>query len=802
VPIRATIPRNLDELSAHLGTLRAAAGSPSYAEIARRIGALRGGVEPAKVTVYDCFRRGRRRLDDALVGDIARALGMPEPEATALRDRARELNGDRAAVHVEVTAASRDAHGVIGRERLVAGIPQAPVVVLTGLPGVGTSSVASVLAQGETLTVQLRASHLGGRVADPVEVLRRMLGALGYRSVPYELARLRERLALEARDRTVVLEDATDSALVSALVVPGVRYVITARAPLDGLEDQPGLSGLAVHRVTVPPLADDDALALLSALLDAPRDEPALARLVRVAGGLPLDLVMLAATVGASPGWSLDDLADRFEREPASSRMRPALHAALAALDPTDAEVLRVAALFDREVDVAVLRAVFPHADAALTRLAARHLVTVDEERVGMHATVFAFVREEARASLPVSARRAVAERAGATILVALESEPEYAAREYATVFAVAAAASEHELDDVVERVALAAYPALAEWSMWAEALRLHELASRAAALELVPELALNVAVCAEKLGRYDEALMILNRVRRVASGSAFARTWNQIGSVHRRMSRFDEALRAYRQAATAAKAGGDPFVEGRARGNLADTLRIVARYAEAEKGYARALAIAERVNDALNISIVRTNRALLYISMGRFDEAESELAWLKAHAGEKPVPHVHTVLALAAEAADDMQLARQRLATAEAAASAAGEYSASSELTLLSARLSAADGDAAGAVPVVEAVLADGVRTGSPLLETDAGNTLAEILLQVGDADGAVHRAAAAEEVAEATGDLVEIARSRAIRADAAELAGDADRAARLRASSRELYRRIGHRLGAETPH
>ncbi|CAN7340498.1 hypothetical protein LJR042_001930 [Microbacterium maritypicum] len=51
-------PRTLDELCLGLGRMRANAGSPSYAEIARRIGGLRDGAEPPKVTVYDCFRPG------------------------------------------------------------------------------------------------------------------------------------------------------------------------------------------------------------------------------------------------------------------------------------------------------------------------------------------------------------------------------------------------------------------------------------------------------------------------------------------------------------------------------------------------------------------------------------------------------------------------------------------------------------------------------------------------------------------------------------------------------------------------
>ncbi len=76
-----------DQIAGDLQARRAAAGSPSYAEIALRIARireLRGGAEahsrPARTTVYDAFREGRRRMDTALVLDIVRALGASEAE--------------------------------------------------------------------------------------------------------------------------------------------------------------------------------------------------------------------------------------------------------------------------------------------------------------------------------------------------------------------------------------------------------------------------------------------------------------------------------------------------------------------------------------------------------------------------------------------------------------------------------------------------------------------------------------------------------------------------------------------------
>lgn len=76
-----------DQIAGDLQARRAAAGAPSYAEIALRIAKLRelrGGPDaqsrPARTTVYDAFREGRRRMDTALVLDIVRALGATEAE--------------------------------------------------------------------------------------------------------------------------------------------------------------------------------------------------------------------------------------------------------------------------------------------------------------------------------------------------------------------------------------------------------------------------------------------------------------------------------------------------------------------------------------------------------------------------------------------------------------------------------------------------------------------------------------------------------------------------------------------------
>lgn len=102
---------SFDQIAEGLGTLRESAGSPSYAEIALRIARIReerGGpdahVRPARTTVYDAFRLGRRRLDTALVLDIAQALGADEAELQEWARRCREARRGDAATPVSPPA--------------------------------------------------------------------------------------------------------------------------------------------------------------------------------------------------------------------------------------------------------------------------------------------------------------------------------------------------------------------------------------------------------------------------------------------------------------------------------------------------------------------------------------------------------------------------------------------------------------------------------------------------------------------------------------------------------------------------
>lgn len=101
---------SFDQIALDLQTLRDDAGPVSYAELVRRITALRldrgihrAAAIPARSTVYNAFQTGRARIDTDLLRDIVMALGADTQEASAWVQRCRNARRSTAA-----TARSRE----------------------------------------------------------------------------------------------------------------------------------------------------------------------------------------------------------------------------------------------------------------------------------------------------------------------------------------------------------------------------------------------------------------------------------------------------------------------------------------------------------------------------------------------------------------------------------------------------------------------------------------------------------------------------------------------------------------------
>ncbi|MBY8884910.1 hypothetical protein K7472_08615 [Streptomyces sp. PTM05] len=433
-PARAPGPaRTLDELVERLRLLRSDAGDPSYSEIVRRIADIRArrglpGAErvPGRITVYDCFRTGRRRMDAELLADVVRALGAdPAPWRAALRctlDGAPATASPAVPVKGVPDAAEVDCRGRDRELDRLACLTRG-VTVVAGMPGVGKTRLALCAARrvldrggcGGHLHVDLRGFDPAGPPADPYAVLGALLRGL---EVPREQVRRLgrdERVALyrrltARRAPLVVLDDAAGPGQVRDLLPASGRTLITSRRALPGLD-----AGV----LTLRPLATHDALAVLAGVVgeERLRAEPRAAeRLAALCGGLPLELTTAASQIFRRSGWSLADHVHRLESAPGSLPLRAALDVSYRRLDDPARRMFRLLGLhpggaITPAAAAAVAACPVPEAAWTLQRLRADHLLfTARGEdgtpRYGLHDLVRQHARRLVAAEVPYSAQR------------------------------------------------------------------------------------------------------------------------------------------------------------------------------------------------------------------------------------------------------------------------------------------------------------------------------------------------------------------------------------------------------------
>ncbi|WP_327721876.1 helix-turn-helix domain-containing protein [Streptomyces sp. NBC_00490] len=260
-----------------------------------------------------------------------------------------------------------------------AGSGEAPTVVVSaiaGAGGVGKSWLALHWAHRNAdrypdgqLFVDLRGFSPDSDPMDPAVAVRGFLDALGVEPdripvAPHAQAALFRSMVADRR-MLLVLDNAVDTAQVAPLL-PGsdsCAVAVTSRNRLSGL-----ITGHGAHLLSVDTLPDTEARALLVARLGTARIEAepaAVGELIRLCGGFPLALSIMAGRAHTHPHLSLAELADELRDD------------ALDVLDDADPAASLPAvlssshrALTDEEAEVFGLLAIAPGPDTGLRAVA------------------------------------------------------------------------------------------------------------------------------------------------------------------------------------------------------------------------------------------------------------------------------------------------------------------------------------------------------------------------------------------------------------------------------------------------
>ena len=478
-----------------------------------------------------------------------------------------------------------------------------PVVVLTGEPGVGKTSLAVRVAhavRGEFPDGQLFV-HLDG-VRDTGAVLAGLLRSTGCPGpeVPDALEERAGALRARLADRRVlvVLDDASGLAQVRALLpgTPGAAVLVTSRNRLSGL---PGALSFRLS-----PLSGEEARLLLERVTCPSRianESSAAERVMEMCGNLPLALRIAGTRLATRPNLSLRFLADRLTDEHrrldelavGELQVRTSLTLSYDGLTPLARKAFRRLGLlwpcsFPGWVVAALLAT--DDADAVVEELVETCLLAgvgqdvTGEPRYRQHDLLRLFGRERAEAEDDIEDRTA-AER---TLMAAALGLADLAARQLPRALLIARLVDPVGLPGVVP---LSAHELTRDPSTWFTAEQANLVA---------------IALLACERGWHREAFLLVERLNALLWCRS---SWSD-------MVVLQEALRA------AAERADDDHVVAKADHVLALINYSRGRHDEADAGYRRCAEVFERHGDRHGSACTALGRAQLAALQGDPDSA------------------------------------------------------------------------------------------------------------------------------------------------------------------------------------
>jgi DNA-binding SARP family transcriptional activator len=239
-----------------------------------------------------------------------------------LQDRPAELPAQLPPSHADFTGRADTVRAIVEALKDVAG---APVVTITGMPGIGKTALAVQAARAVLdafpdgqLYADLGAAS--GNPADPAAVLAGFLRELGHDSgstsaaLPGTAEELASayRSALAGRRMVVVLDDARDTAQVRHLL-PGLRGCAVIVTTQRRMIDLPGARWFEISG-----LRPEESVRLLARVAGRGRvaaERVAALRVGVACAGQPVAIRTVGARLAARPGWRIMTMVRLLERE-------------------------------------------------------------------------------------------------------------------------------------------------------------------------------------------------------------------------------------------------------------------------------------------------------------------------------------------------------------------------------------------------------------------------------------------------------------------------------------------------------